>query len=120
MTRGLVCHAFPPNIPVVGEGAICKNNVFSNCVHRHGIGIVRRPGSYTEETVFGINGMKAAVSPDFHPCDIISDAFTLPARDSRAHHCQVCLSACRGKGGCNMILFSLRTCQTKNEHVFSH
>src|SRR3990172_8771067 len=75
----LLGHSLPPDIPVVGQGAVGKDDIFLEGFHCHGIGLIGGARGYAEETAFRIDGMQASVGADLHPCDVVADAFTLPA-----------------------------------------
>ena len=113
-------HAFPPDVAVIGQGAIGEDDIFLDGLHRHGIGTVRGARRHAEKSGFRIDGVEPSVGADFHPGDIVADAFTFPAFDGRLEHRQIGLAAGGGKGGGDMILLAFGIRQSQNQHVLGH
>src|SRR5208282_6431616 len=73
-TTGMIAaDAFPPRFVVGGDADVGEDGVAIQRAHDVGIGFHPRTGSDTEETGFGIDGVKIAVRANVHPGDVIAD-----------------------------------------------
>ena len=120
MTGRRAVHPFPPDIPVVGQGAIGEDRVFFHGRHRGRIRFTGGAGGDSEESAFGIDGIRPAVGTDLDPGDVVADTLAFPAGDGGRQHCQVGLPAGRGKGGGEMVRFPGGARQTQDQHMLGH
>ena len=113
-------HAFPPDIAVGTQGAVCENGFLCAGKHRVLVGLHGGSGRDTEESVFRIDRIKSAVFAELHPGDIVADGLDFPAGNCRNEHGKVGLSAGGRESAGNIFDFAFRIGKLEDEHVFRH
>jgi len=120
MGRGFLGHAFPPHVPVIGEGHVGENHVLAQSGQGVVIGLFGGAGGHAEETSFRVDGVELAVFPGLDPGDVVTDGGDFPAVESlgRDQHGEVGLAAGGGEGCRHVGLFTFRGFHAQDEHVF--
>ena len=120
MTGRFAVHAFPPDVAVVGQGAVGEDDVLLEGVHGRRVGCVGGAGGDAEEAVFGIDGIGSAVRAYLDPGDVVADALAPPSGDGGREHGEIGLAAGRREGGRNVVLFARGVNQAQDQHVLGH
>ena len=115
--RRLAGHPLPPDVAVVGEGAVGEDRVALDRCHRVRVRLVARARSDAEETGLGIDGVEAAVLAELHPGDVVTDRLHRPAGQGRDQHRQVGLAARRGECAGDVLDLALGRGQLEDQHV---
>jgi len=89
----LVGEPLPPDIIVLSEGHVGEDGVLADGFKGAGVGLVRGSRGHPEEAVFRVDRVHTSVVAEFHPGNVVSDTFDLPAWDGGLKHGQVGLSA---------------------------
>ena len=118
--RRLAGHPLPPDVAVVGLGAVGEDRVALDRVHRVRVGLVAGVRRDAEEAGLGVDGVEAAVVAELHPGDVVADRLHLPARQGRDQHRQVGLAAGRREGAGDVLDLALGRGQLEDQHVLGH
>ena len=122
--RRFFCHAFPPNVSVVGQCDVCEYRVLRAGDHRVGVGLHAGARSNSEEAVFGVDCIVSAVGSGLNPSDVVANACNLPALGLQFfrgyEHCKVSFAACARERARHVGLSALRVGDAENEHVLGH
>ena len=76
---GVVGHAFPPDVPVVGQRGVGEDAVAGQRQHGVEVGLVVGAGRHAEEPVLRVDGPEPAVRAELHPADVVTDRLDLPS-----------------------------------------
>ena len=113
----LAGHPLPPDVAVVGLGAVGEDRVALDRLQRVGVGLVAGAGGDAEEAGLGVDRVEAAVGAELHPGDVVADRLDLPAGQGRDQHRQVGLAAGGGEGAGDVFDRALRRGQLEDQHV---
>ena len=117
VARHVVGHALPPDVPVVGQCAVCEDRVAVDRVHRVGVRLLARAGRHAEEPRLGVDRVEAAVGAELHPRDVVADRLDLPPRQGRDQHRQIGLATRRRERGSDVLDRALRRRELEDQHV---
>ena len=106
---GVLVHAFPPDVAVIGQCDIGEDDILVQAGHAVGVGVEVGAGGHAKVTGFGVDGIQLAVTVRFDPSDIVADGGDLPAIKANGwhQHGKVGLAAGAGEGGCYVVLLAL-------------
>ncbi len=96
--RLLLGHALPPDVAVVGPGAVGEDRVGLDRADRVRIGVLAGARRHAEEASLGIDRVQPPVRAELHPRDVIADRLDRPALERGDQHRQVGLAAGTRKG----------------------
>ena len=113
----LAGHPLPPDVAVVGLGAVGEDRVALDRVHRVGVGLVAGVRRDAEEAGLGVDRVEAAVLAELHPGDVVADRLDLPVGQGRDQHRQVGLAAGRREGAGDVLDRALGRGQFEDQHV---
>ncbi len=116
--RGGAGHFLPPDVIIVGEGAVGEEGVASDGLHGVGVGGVRGTRGDAEEAGFGVDGVKLAIRPEFHPGDVVADGLDFPADEGGVEHGKVGFAAGGGEGTGDEFGLAGWGGEFEDEHVF--
>ena len=118
---GLVGHALPPHVAVVGQGDVGEDRVaLLDGGHRVGVGRRARAGGDAEEPELRVDGVEAAVLTEAHPGDVVADHLGLPAGDGGRDHREVRLATGGREGRRDVVDGPLGRGELEDEHVLGH
>ena len=113
----LAGHPLPPDVAVVGLGAVGEDRVALDRVHRVRVGLVAGVRGDAEEAGLGVDRVEAAVLAELHPGDVVADRLDLPVGQGRDQHRQVGLAAGRREGAGHVLDVALGRGQFEDQHV---
>src|SRR3712207_4183060 len=77
--RGLLGHALPPDVAVVGERDVGEHRVaLVDGAHRVGVGVPAGARGDAEEAELGVERVEPAVLAEAHPGDVVAEGLDLP------------------------------------------
>ena len=115
--RRLAGHALPPDVAVVGLGAVGEDRVARDHVDRVRVRARAGAGRDAEEPGLGVDRVQPAVLAELHPGDVVADRLDLPARQRRDHHRQVGLAAGARERPGDVLDLALRRGELEDQHV---
>ena len=118
--RGLVGHALPPDVAVVGQRGVGEDAVAVEREDGVGVGVGVGARRDAEEAGLGVDGVEAAVGAELHPADVVADRLDLPALDGGDEHGQVRLAAGGREGAGDVAGLALGGGELQDEHVLGH
>ena len=110
-------HAFPPNISRFRQRNIGEDRVVLDGLHSTKIGTVRCSRSHSKEPGFRIDGIQSSILANVQPSNIVTNTTHCPSGQRWNQHGQIRLSTGTGESCTNVVLFSCRRSETKNQHM---
>ena len=117
MLRRLTGHALPPDVAVVGQGAVGEDRVLLDRLHGVRVGLVTGAGCDAEEACLGVDGVKPPVGAELHPGDVVAHSLDGPALELRDQHRQIRLARGRREGPVDVLDLALWRGQLDDQHV---
>ncbi len=115
----LLGHPLPPDVPIVGQGAVGEDAVLLHGLHGVGIGVIVGARRHAEVPVLGVDGIELAIVLGLDPGDVVADGGDLPAIEGlgRDQHGEVGLAAGAGEGRRHIGLLFFGGLDAQNQHV---
>ncbi len=121
---GVLVHAFPPHVTVVGQGHVRENHVLVQAGHAVGVGQRVGARGHAEVASLGVDGVQAGIAlcilAGLDPGDVVANGGDFPAveRLGRHQHGEVGFAAGAGEGTGHVVLLAFGAGQAQDEHVF--